>query len=336
MPKYFIKYQLIGCAIFLIATLIFIYFYNKNRMIRKGDNLFKQAYFLFKNANYMSAIAKYNEALHIFRENNFEKGIEKATFALGNRYDFLGNYQRALGYYKESLELNIKRKNKRGASAVLFNMANVYSNLSDYSNAEKYYQEALSIYRELKNKDNLYRAAEVAAIESLAGLCDKTGDYAKSLDYHRQVTELFKGFKIPFSPISNEVGKGYVYLHQGKRNEALEIFKKYDNFLGLGQVYLDEGKYSEAKETFEQALNKAGASLPEYKTAINIGLGLSYEGLQDYAQASSRYQKAVRDLEGQMEGLDESDKKIFLSATIFGYVRQTAFDGLTRSNLHAK
>jgi CHAT domain-containing protein len=155
------------------------------------------------------------------------------------------------------------------------------------------------------------------------------GDYPKALSYFEQALSVEK--QIGVQTAQTEANIGDVYLEQGNKEKAYAIFKRLDMPLRLGRCYLQFQDYREARNEFLRilpAIENIGNS--ETLVADYIGLGLSHEGLQEYAVSREYYLKAVVSIEREREGLPESQRRNFFSGKMMGFSRLDPYEGLVR------
>ena len=89
------------------------------------------------------AIAKWEEALPLFRTTG-DKATEAFTLlGIGRVYDALGEKQKALDYYNQSLPLSRATGDKAGEATTLNNIGLVYDALGEKQKALEFYNQSL-------------------------------------------------------------------------------------------------------------------------------------------------------------------------------------------------
>lgn len=119
------------------------------------------------------------QAIKIFREENFLNEELLSLGNLGNIYLDLRDYKQAIKYYKESLEkinlLNLAPDELLSNKAHIFvNLGHAYLYLKDYSEAEKYYSDALLI----SDKDE--KKLQAALLSGLGNLYEELENYPQA------------------------------------------------------------------------------------------------------------------------------------------------------------
>src|SRR5208283_5042941 len=102
-------------------------------------------------------------------------------------------------------------------------------------------------------------------------------------------------------------------------------------FLLAGRYHLFKGEYESAKANFEKFLKVAEAQESlEHRFVSWTGLGLTYEGMQDYPQAAEYFTKAVEQAEELRSGLNAAERSQFFNVKVSGFFRTEPYEGLAR------
>ena len=90
--------------------------------VNDGIRLYNEGMKVYQHSDFYGAAMKWEEALKIFEEHNFRKGISVAIGMLGAVYHNLGQYGKALGYYEKALTINRTRGDRKGVGINLGNI----------------------------------------------------------------------------------------------------------------------------------------------------------------------------------------------------------------------
>lgn len=167
------------------------------------------------------------QAIKIFREENFLNEEVLLLGNLANIYLDLRDYTQAIKSYKESLEkmevLNLAPDELLSNKAHIFvNLGCAYLYLKDYSEAEKYYSDALLISNEIDADKKLQ-----------AALLSGFGNLYEELENYPQAEICFQKRLTIAKEINDTYGEAYALNHLGivfsklrKFSEALEFFNE--------------------------------------------------------------------------------------------------------------
>jgi serine/threonine protein kinase/Tfp pilus assembly protein PilF len=238
---------------------------NKNPDIKylKGNLLHIKANTYHYSGEDEKAIAAYEKALKIFRENN--KRTEEATILmnLGFLSYIRGNYEKALSLYKKAYQIDISKGDRLYTGVKLSNIAQTQIALGNYSQARKVLQQAKRLCLATKDSGALsdtyftiallkLRTGNPAAsmqfiteglriareanskIDEVRGLqlwaqCqleDMEGDYSEAFLKSEQLIKLAKNSKLPNSYIQGLRLKALTLLKMSKNKEALPFSAK--------------------------------------------------------------------------------------------------------------
>ena len=177
-------------------------------------------------------------------------------------------YSKAIEYYERICD------ETRVASAYLdkkFGLAECYKELGDFEKAAGIYQNLIDSDRRVGNHIN-------AAKINLANIYNLTGRYEKSLQVLETIDLIYNDEK-------RILTQGNAYLNLGNIGRAMQFYdyiisqKNIDQtlysvaFNGKGRIYFHEGKYDEAVELFQKAIALYDISNPRrYQVLGNMAL----------------------------------------------------------------
>jgi CHAT domain-containing protein/tetratricopeptide (TPR) repeat protein len=249
------------------------------RAFQEGKQLYKQG----TADSLRQAIAKYEEALSLYRSVG-DKAREAVTLNnIGGVYSDLGQKQKALDYYNQSLPLRRAVGEKAGEARTLNNIGGVYSDLGQKQKALDYYNQSLPLFQAVGDK-----AGEATSLTNIGLVYSDLGQRQKGVEYYNQSLPLFQavGDKAGEAVTLNNIGS--VYWNLGEQHKALDYYNQSlplaravgdkageaRTLNNIGSVYDALGEKQKALDYFNQSLplervigNKAG----EATTLNNIG-----------------------------------------------------------------
>ncbi len=186
----------------------------------------------------------YDSALYSFKLalDNIKSpyGIATIVGNMGTIHFDLNAYDSALYYHKKALGLQEENGYKEQASLSRINIGGVYRAMKKYAQSTAILEEAYAFNEQQQNLDLLKKASEV-----LANVYEDSGDFSKSLFYHRK-------FKMHHDSIFN----------QNKNKEIIKHQLKFD--------LLEKEKELEVLEQ-QSALNAAKA---RFQVVVSVILGI--------------------------------------------------------------
>jgi len=281
------------------------------RALREGDQLYQQG----TAQSLRQAIAKYEEALKLFRAVGDRRGEAVILNNIGKVYSALGEQQKALEYYNQSLPLTRATGDRRGEAVMLTNIGKVYSALGEQQKALEYYNQSLPLFRATGD-----RGGEAVTLNYIGLVYSELGEIQKALEYYSQSLPLTRAVGDRGSEATTLTNIGSVYLVLGENQKGLEYYSQslpLSRALGdrtreavilnnIGQVYSALGDNQKALEYYSQSLplsRAVGDRKQEANTLTNIGgvysaLGDNQKALEYYSQ-SLPLSRAVGDRGGE-------------------------------------
>ncbi|MCU0545447.1 MAG: tetratricopeptide repeat protein [Oscillatoriaceae cyanobacterium Prado104] len=277
-----------------------------------ADKIYEEAEKLYEQGTkeaLTSAIAKYEEALKLYRETGDRAKQAVALNSIGLVYSELGEQQKALAYLNQSLPLSQEAGDRKQAAITLNNIGFVYSNLGEPQTALEYFKKSLPLAVAAGD-----RAGEAATLSNIGKIYSDLGEKQQALEYYNQSLPLTRaaGDRQGEAITLNNIGK--VSSDLGEQQKALE---NYNRSLSLSRelgfrsqeagtlnnmavVYLALGETQKALDYFNQSLSLSktlGDRNGEAVTLSNIGaiyseLGEKQKALEYYNQSLSLSQTA--------------------------------------------
>lgn len=249
------------------------------------------------------SIAKYEEALALWRvagERDFE-GL--ALNNLAEVYYSLGNRKKALELFEQGLALMQSTGSKLGEAAMLSNIAAVYQDLGDNDKALDYFSKALPLRRAVGDK-----TGEAVTLSNIGFLYSHTGENQKALDYFNQALTIVRGAgnRAFEATVLNNLAATYQDVGDVQKsldhyNQAMQIAKAIGDrssestiINGLGNLFLTQGDTSKALEYYNRSLVLSREVGDRSKEAASLGnVALAYDTAGEKQKALDTYAKAL-------------------------------------------
>lgn len=286
------------------------------RAFAEGEQLRLQG----KVESLRKAIAKYEEAIPLWRVVGDRAGEAGTLNILGTVHQRLSNDSRALDYFEQALTLRRVIGDRLGEAITLSNIGSVYHRLDEKPKALEYYEQALKLQKATKDRNG-----EAITLNNIGAAYKDLGEKQKALEYYEQAHKLFQIVNDRGSEaiIFHNIGAIYSDLGEYKKawdyyNQALQIKRAIGDKAGeattlnnIGQVYDYWGEHQKALDNYNHALEihrTVGNRVGEANTLNNIGavyndLGEKQKALE-YYKLSLTLRQAIGDRGGEARALN--------------------------------
>lgn len=163
----------------------------------------------FNRSQYYQAQEYYQQALNTFRELHDSQREAQVMNSIGITWMYLSDYPRALEYLLGALRLQETAGNKAAIAYTQTNIGIVYKNLKNYPKALALYQQALATYRETGNKQGM-----ASALGNIGTAYDEMSDHVHALEAYQQSMELYQKLGNKHGIASNLTNLGIVHSSQ--------------------------------------------------------------------------------------------------------------------------
>jgi CHAT domain-containing protein len=284
--------------------------------------------------SFRAAIAKYAEALRLYREIGDRRNEAATLNNIGAIYDALDEMQKALDAYSQALPLRRVAGDRKGEALTLIALGRVYNNLGEKQKALAYYNQAAPIVRELADDSLAVRLSS-----SVGSLYKSVGSMQEALKYHTLALSLSRKLgdrKSEAGALSN-IGAVYSSVGQSQKaldysNQALLLYRALGDrsseaitLNNIGAVYYTLGEPDRAVEYYNQALpvrRALGDRSGEADTLGNLMEVWTFRKSPAPALAVFYGKQAVNVLQQLREnitGLDKEVQKTFLKTKAVFY-----------------
>jgi len=288
----------------------------------------------YRKGYYADAIEPQAQLLEIHQNKLGFAHPDTATHhnRLGLLYLRIGEFDKAEWHIKKSLEIR-KQVLGKGSTAAAYsyhNLGRIYEFSGDLDKAEQFYQESLEIREKKPGPQAVSLATSLADI----GLVHKKkNDFIRAESYMKQAKAILdKTHGYSYLVQTNDLNLASLYLSIDKPENAFEILKKYNAPQGNAAYFLAKKNFKKAEDQFQKSLIlNERKGIKKAISIDHIGLGLAYEGLEDFSKAEIHFKAAIDIFEQQWKTLAFERKKNFLKGDIgLGFKRMDAYDGIIR------
>ena len=292
-------------AVDIYSELLDVYHNSEEHSVTRAFLLTEFGLVLLNLGERDSAIARYEQALSIFREADVRQGEAFVLGFMGVAYAAKGEKNKALDYYEQSLSISRELPDMESATATaLNNIGSIYESMGEKDKALDYYEQALSVHQGVEN-----RKGEATTLNNIAGVYKSLGERAKALAYYEQVLLIFREIQAKDDEALALNNIGVVYDSTGEKNKALEyyeqalsIFEETGNGEGeastlgnIGSVYNSIGENDRALQYYEKALSVFVEIQNREKEATTLNnIGSLYDSIGEIGKALAYFEQALR------------------------------------------
>jgi CHAT domain-containing protein/Tfp pilus assembly protein PilF len=269
------------------------------RIFDEGVELYRQG----TAESLRQAIAKFEEALVLWRQVGDKKQEGTTLNAIGFIYNALGEKQKALEYFNQALPLYRAVGDRGGEATTLNNIGHVYDDLGEKQKALEFYNQALPLWRAVGD-----HRREADILSNIGLVYSNLGEKQKALSFYNQALPLYRAVGDRRGEARTLTNIGAVYSDLGEKQKALEYFNQAlplvravgdrrgeaTTLNNIGRVYSDLGEKQKALSFFNQALplyRAVGDRSGEANTLNNIGI--VYDDLGEKQKALEFYNQAL-------------------------------------------
>ena len=203
------------------------------------------------------AIAKYQEALQLFRAAADQHGEAKTLGSIGISYSDLGEQQQAINYLNQSLKLSEAEKNIPNQITSLVRIGLAYQELNQLQQSISYYEQALPLLRTTGEK-----AQEALILAKIALVYQSLSNFEQAIAYFNQSITLYEAEKDSANAANTLKGLGLIYTLSGNNQSAIT---QYEKALSHWQAI---NSNSEAASVLK-LMGATASNLGNYQQAIN-------------------------------------------------------------------
>jgi tetratricopeptide (TPR) repeat protein len=295
-----------SALLFLMASLLFTsvsFAQPQKEEWNRAVQLFNEGQQDFNRSDFRGTIAKWEEALSVFRKFGNKKAMTATLGNLGNAYVASENYRKAISFYEEALAIAEQIGDKEGRGGHLGNLGIAYNFSGDYRKAIFYHEQALAIAAETGSREGMAKY-----LGFLGSAYSGLGDHRKAISCYEQGLAIAEqiGDKESVARYLGSLGLAHRDIKDFRKaisyyEQALTVSaqigdkKSVQEYLEFqGSAYRDLGEYRKAASYYEQAAAVAEQIGDKQGMGILLNrLGVAYRYLGEYQKAISYHEQAL-------------------------------------------
>lgn len=269
----------------------------------KGQAIGYQFYGIidFHEQDYESAIAYFEKALSLYRQENDENGIASVHSNLGSVYQLQGKYVKCIELYQDALTYYEQLGPTKKLVTCLNNLSSVYITLGLIDEGEVYCSRALGLAEELQLPKQI-----ATCRVNLGVIASKNSDGPSALEYYGKSMEYFRSVNDTRGLANCLLNMAVIHQSQGDmveafdmNMEALQLYKKLSDrekvskaLNNIGVILEKVGSHRKAISLYKQALVEIEDGFVGKDIALIFkNLSKVYEKTDDYKLALLYHQK---------------------------------------------
>ncbi len=226
------------------------------------------------------AVRNFKEALAIYKNTKYYKGITQCYVNIGSIYFDLGQNDLAHTYFIAAYEINKKNKNEIGMGSSMFSLGNVSRVSGNLKKAEYYYGESLKLRQAIGDLNGIALSSwGMGQVYTLKGEFDKALPYLqKALDLDIQLGQEYNKSAVLMSMANFYIAKKDYRKAEDYTLEALATGKKIKSMQVQSESYELLTEIAKKMQDIPKAYNYQSAfiaakdSLESEKVLTNITL----------------------------------------------------------------
>ncbi len=251
----------------------------------------------------VSARARYEEALSLFKRIGNSKGEASCIFSLGLVADACSDYKAARAQYEQALALFKRGGDVLGEANCIHALGNIAKAGSDRETAQLRFEEALALSRRIGDA-----LCQANCISELGGLASARSDYETAQTHHLEALPLYRRIGDVIGEANSNFRLGgiatsrYEYeTAQSFYKEAIALAQRVGGVLCEANSILALGKFAGAGSDIKTAQVRYEEALTLYRRIGNVVgeancilyLGNAAAGLSDHKAAHRYYEQAL-------------------------------------------
>jgi len=240
-----------------------------------------------------AAIAKYTEAVPLFRAAGDTYRQTLAVQSIGSAHVQLSEFRSALRFFEEALSLAQAAGEERLQAPIETFVGGINDILGNIAISHQHYERANKLANRLA-----IASTEGAALNNIGKLHNDAGDFQRALEYYLRALPIFAELPLRRAITFNNIGVAYTGLGEPERaldylQQSLTIAKtgndrnaEAQTLSNIGFIYTRLLKYPEALDYYTQARamqQKSGNRSQEAETLDNLGIAYSDMGQPEKA-----------------------------------------------------
>ena len=274
----------------------------------RADRLLKEGTQHFYNNRITEAIASWQSALKLYRQQKNAEAEGATLGRIGLAYERLGNYAEAVDYFERALIIAERTNDSQLEATIQGNLGNNYLRLGKYPQAITSFDRSLALWQQLGNK-----GAEGQVLRGLGNVQIALGNYEKALSLHKKSLNIAQGLNDNEGLVYSNNSLGTIYANQGEYEQSRQQYQtslriiqslgnsrlsqqlKAQTLNNLGSVTHAQSNLSQAQSYYQQSFAIAEKyNLSALKGTILSGMGSLYLSFDDYPKAKNHLEQALQ------------------------------------------
>ena len=269
----------------------------------KAEQLVEQGNIEETESLYARALRKYQQALNIYQQIEYAKGLASTLLKIGGVHRSITDYHGALETFERSLEIAKTNDLPLLVADSLTEMGKIYLRKGEYQKSIEHFEQSLEVTKETQD---LFR--QERNLGSIGVVLESLGEYERSIQYCTEAIAINRtvGNRRNEGIMLGNLGMLYTSLGeytkaQAHLQQALKISQEIGNKsqeslqLGnLGLIFDSQGEFDKAIETYQTSLKVCQEIGDKYQEGLSLGnLGESYIKLQQWDKAEEYLCQAI-------------------------------------------
>ncbi|BAT53270.1 Tetratricopeptide TPR_3 [Nostoc sp. NIES-3756] len=209
---------------------------------------------------YDQALKLYQQALNIYKENNYKSGIAATLNNIARINANLGKYPQAIELNQQALTIYKEVGDRTGEGVTISNLGQVYQKQNQHDKAAGLYQQALAMHREVNDK-----VSEAATLKFLADTLSAQNQPQLAINFYKQSVNLTESIRQNLRAIPTDIQKSYTETVAERYRRLADLLLK-QNRPAEAQQVLDLLKIQEVNDFIGKR-----RSQPQTTVVVNTG-----------------------------------------------------------------
>jgi CHAT domain-containing protein/Tfp pilus assembly protein PilF len=253
--------------------------------------------------DYRTSLAQYDQALEIYGEVDFPRGVGDTLGNIGGVNLLLGRYQEALSKYREALKISESLKSAPSMSQDHGNIALCLLGLGQIDEAITHFDQAIRLA-----KDAGMRQDEAYWTRGKANALIQKGAYDQGLELHKVALAVYEDVEAQAEVVEALHDMGQLYFLLGDLDSAEQNFERAltvaesiglargvtSNLIALGDLQFRHGHLSAARDSYGKASMRASESGEKYLLgAATLRLAVVQREEKQFEHAAATARRAL-------------------------------------------
>lgn len=150
------------------------------------------------------ALNLYQQALNIYKENNYKQGAAVTLNNIGRIYLNQGKYAQAIELNQQALATYREVGDRTGEGVTISNLGQIYQKQNQYEKALEFYQQALAIHREVSDK-----VSEAATLKFQGDVLAAQNQPQLAIAFYKQSVNLTETIRQSLRAVPTDIQQSY-------------------------------------------------------------------------------------------------------------------------------